>query len=381
MDRARLASPFALIVVVVLAGARTDAVALRSSDGVVHHVATSDAVAQSGLLNRLLGVIGEDDLVPLSAVGNSELRLIVEFVNATARHDQSDFAAAAARWVRRRLSGAGPDAQCRFLTAADYLDMRSLMVAIASTKRTWGDVVAMREEMLSPNAHRFVVDNAPGVVRLGQVASTNSQQELVERIRHHLAAGDGGGDIAFVNSVRWNRLGNVLHWAASQGEDLIAELLLSAPDIDVNARCTKSFGTPVSGNTFLHLAAKSGHANVVRLLLKVPGIDVNTRDGSGMTALHWAVVNASRRVVALLLEAPGIDVNARELRFRWTPLHWACELGLVPIVGLLLNAPDIDVNLADCQTMLYASWSGHNGIVELLQNATTSCTTPEPYHS
>ena len=71
-----------------------------------------------------------------------------------------------------------------------------------------------------------------------------------------------------------------MHWAAKNGHEALARLLLLEHKADVNARIG-------GGLTALHYAADRGHKAVVRLLLEHKA-DVDAKEGGGRTALHWA---------------------------------------------------------------------------------------------
>jgi len=66
--------------------------------------------------------------------------------------------------------------------------------------------------------------------------------------------------------------------------------------------------------TALAFAASNGNAVIVNKLLTVPGIDINCTDSEGETALHYAVINNHPAIVEILLRVTGINVNAED---RW----------------------------------------------------------------
>lgn len=84
----------------------------------------------------------------------------------------------------------------------------------------------------------------------------------------------------------------------------IIELLLQAPDINVNIR-------DMWGNTAFMIAAKCGSEHVVKLLLQMPNIDINAQASSGQNALHQAVSYKKIDVIKILLEVPGINLYAQ----------------------------------------------------------------------
>ena len=98
-----------------------------------------------------------------------------------------------------------------------------------------------------------------------------------------------------------------LHIAAEGGFLDVLNLLLSQPDIDVNA-------SDLCSQTPLHLAAVFGRTFSVRLLLSHPKINVNCRDKWGKTPLHWAASRGHADVIVELLRMDGINVNVRDKR-------------------------------------------------------------------
>ncbi|CEP02430.1 hypothetical protein PBRA_009014 [Plasmodiophora brassicae] len=358
-NRGRLVALASFVIVSALSGGRVGMLTLRSGDGAVHIVPISRAIAHSGLLSDLVDCVGDNaGNVSLSNIARAELEAVVDFINTTA---VADVNRAAQIWVRERLRTTSLEGQCRLLIAADFLDMRPLMTAIVSSKRAWGDIASMRDELPS-DLDVFVVDNAPGIVRVGQVAKTDEQKAIVNRVRDVLV---GGGNGTFLNVERWVPMCGLLCWSAMRGEELIVDLLVNVPGIDVNIRDTLGHRTP------LNWAATRRHYNVVELLLKVPGIVVNAVDNYQRTALHSAVSSLCERSVELLLQAPDVDVNACEMG-QWTALHRASEWGQIRIVQLLLAAPGINVNARTVfgMTPLHkAACAGRRRVVELLLDA------------
>lgn len=115
-----------------------------------------------------------------------------------------------------------------------------------------------------------------------------------------------------------------LIWAVCNDDAGLVRLLLSAPGINVNARCTAFARTP------LMWAVCCGNAELVQLLLSAPGIGVNAIDSYGYTVPVRAAKDfieegfheardRRARVLKLLLAVPGIDVNK-------TVLHALCDL-------------------------------------------------------
>ncbi|CEP00223.1 hypothetical protein PBRA_007957 [Plasmodiophora brassicae] len=354
-----------LILAVALSGL-LQAITLRSHDGGDGHVvSTPAAVAHSGLFGNLIGDRDEwccdDDVFTLPAMNTgADVLMIAEFVNNTDAHDTRLQVDTAARWARDRLHATDPQTRARLLAAADYLDMRLLIVAIASSSSScgWRDDLPAMHRMLSRHLLRFVA----GLVRVGHVQRTGAQASIVKQTRGLVV---GAGNATFVNSAVWDRDRghNLLHWAASQGEESIVELLvIHAPGIDVVAR-------DAFNRTALHLAASQGNAGVVELLLKASGVDVNARDATSLrTPLHLAVLNGHTDVVEVFVAAVGIDVNGRDAS-QMTPLRLAVDAGRADVVDVLVRAPGIDVNAVgkDQQTALQvAQHQGRADLVALL---------------
>ncbi|XXQ31336.1 Ankyrin repeat domain-containing protein [Plasmodiophora brassicae] len=344
------------LVLIVVASGIVGAVKLRSNDGVVHVINTSAAIEHSDVLKSMIHDRHEWDApVTLTNISNADLLRIVNFIESFAVHEVDR----ATEWVQDMVRTDGLEAQCRLFTAASFLGMYPLKMAIVSTKRTWGDIVALRR-FLHAAAFWFVVNSAPGIERLRHVAHTDEQHWIVKEIQDVLVL--GRREARFVNNAAWHGRETLLHWSAVYGEHSIIELLLGAPGIDVNARdsCLK---TP------LHSAICGGHGNIVELLLRAPGVDVNAQDDDQSAPLHWAVVLGHIDIVEMLLRSPAIDVNARGEHHLWTPLLLAATAGNAPIVEVLLKALGIDANARDDTGATPLHWAvlwQHTDVVRLL---------------
>ena len=119
-----------------------------------------------------------------------------------------------------------------------------------------------------------------------------------------------------------------LHWAARNGDNELAALLL-------RAKAGLTATTRVGAYTALHLAAEGGHAPVVATLLKA-GADPAVATTTGVTALHLAALAGSADAVAALLDK-GANVNAREPEWGHTPLMFAAARGRTEAVRVLLK--------------------------------------------
>ena len=118
-----------------------------------------------------------------------------------------------------------------------------------------------------------------------------------------------------------------LHWAASHGDAMLAQMLLSA---GANLRATTRLG----GITALHMASQSGHAHVVAALIAA-GADANVVTATGATAVMLAARAGSADTVTRLVET-GADVNIKERAFGQTALMIAAGLDRAEVVRLLL---------------------------------------------
>ncbi|XXQ30079.1 SKP1 component POZ domain-containing protein [Plasmodiophora brassicae] len=312
-----------IVIIIGLLCNGIDSVVLRSSDGVLHRINTSTAVAQSQVLHHLISDVGEsDDPVPVPNVANVELEPIVEYMNNVT----DDKTGRATELARDSIGAMALEDQCRLLEAADYLIVQSLIHVIAAG-RSWADIRAMRE-FLPTNCFWLLLYKAQSTSRLNEMADTNEQKAIARQVLGLLVH---PGNATVVNRAEWSPHLNLLHWAVVKNEETVVELLLKVHGIDVNARGHIFSETP------LHLAAVMGHSTIVKLLLKAPGVDVNARDVSLLSPLHYAVTTGQTAIVELLLNAPGIDIDARDDK-RETPLRLTTRFGHDDIIRLLRDA-------------------------------------------
>jgi ankyrin repeat protein len=134
-----------------------------------------------------------------------------------------------------------------------------------------------------------------------------------------------GGD---ANAAKGDGM-TALHWAAEQGSEALAGLL-----IDAGARLDPV--TRLGAYTPAHLAARGGHSGVLRMLLEGGASASATTSTGQVTPLHFAATAADAEAAELLL-AHGADPNARESRWGQTPLMFAAAAGRGDLVGLLLD--------------------------------------------
>ena len=152
-----------------------------------------------------------------------------------------------------------------------------------------------------------------------------------------------------------------LLWAAENGHDRVAKLLLEREDLHPN-RPDNQDCTPLSW------AAHNGHDRVVKLLLDRKDIDPNMADNQGGTPLSWAANNGHRGVAELLLGRKDVDPNRPDEDDR-TPLGCAAVWGHEEVVKLLLGREDVDPDRPgknNLTPLRSAAIKGHQGVVRLL---------------
>jgi ankyrin repeat protein len=132
---------------------------------------------------------------------------------------------------------------------------------------------------------------------------------------------------ADVNAAQGDGM-TALHWAASQDDVAMAQLLLQA---GANIRAKTRLG----GFTALWMASQNGNARMIELLLTA-GADANVATTLGMTPLMMAA-GAGRVDAIKALVVHGADVNAREQTYGQTPLMFAAALNRPEAIGVLIE--------------------------------------------
>ena len=117
---------------------------------------------------------------------------------------------------------------------------------------------------------------------------------------HHSYAHDVADLITQVGAAEINNKDAIygmtpLMWAASQGHDALAQLLLTQPEIDVTV--TDNFG-----DTALHYAARNGHYKIVSLLLAYPEALGTLQNNAGATPYDLAKMRDHKAEGCLLHE-------------------------------------------------------------------------------
>ena len=175
----------------------------------------------------------------------------------------------------------------------------------------------------------------------------------------------------------------------------MAKVLLNHPHIDVNRgvhaipqevwesdtyRCTampEHIKLRDGCGAALLAVAALGHIDMVRLLLSRPDIDVNAaaaKTAGGAFPLAEAASQGHATIVAEMLRHPEIDVNKRRMDTRATALFDAAQAGHVDVVRLLVAVADCDVNAFSADKPEYtplnaAVLAGHEGVVRALVEA------------
>jgi ankyrin repeat protein len=118
------------------------------------------------------------------------------------------------------------------------------------------------------------------------------------------------------------------------GHWLAAELLCNA-GTDVNIRCNAQRSESWNGTgNLLHLAASYGNNRFFNFLLD-QGIEVNATGSTGLTPLHIAAKNGDEDMTKKLLQREA-KINAVDEEGR-TPLYVACVEKRESIIRLLEN--------------------------------------------
>jgi ankyrin repeat protein len=168
-----------------------------------------------------------------------------------------------------------------------------------------------------------------------------------------------------VNATADNSERTALHEAALHSQESIVNLLLTRPDINVNA-------LTVDNETALHLATRYGPRTTATMLATHATLDVKAQDNRGNTPLHYAAEDGDVQIIAQLAPLYGKDINLANRHGR-TPLHYAAAGQHDDAVRALIKAnEEIDVNAQDLQgeTPLYlAVRMGCESTVEFLVSA------------
>ena len=101
------------------------------------------------------------------------------------------------------------------------------------------------------------------------------------------------------------------------------------------------------GKTGLMWAFYRNHNIVVQLLLNQPQIDVNKVDQLGRSALHHAVLGANHEEMAALLARQDLTTINKRGDFGWSPIMYAVYCNALNCFNLLLAHPGVDLDTRD----------------------------------
>ncbi len=158
----------------------------------------------------------------------------------------------------------------------------------------------------------------------------------------------------------WTPLHSTVTW---HGDPVAAALSLTYPDIDVNA------GNDV-GNTTLHYAVTNNQGALVQVLLSHRDINPNARTRNDkQTPLHKAVYKENLNMVERLLDHPDTNPDRKNSSGE-TALWIAVTLDLYDIAEALLDHPDTDPSLLAVNgwtPLAKAVARGNSRMVDLLE--------------
>jgi ankyrin repeat protein len=111
-----------------------------------------------------------------------------------------------------------------------------------------------------------------------------------------------------------------------------------------------------NGWTPLFYAAQQGHDAVARLLLKSGRVDLDTIGNDACTPLSYSAACQSEGVMQMLLNTAKVEVDRKDESGR-TALFWASRFGSEAAVHRLLDTGKVDVNLKDKEGNSILSWA------------------------
>jgi ankyrin repeat protein len=165
---------------------------------------------------------------------------------------------------------------------------------------------------------------------------------------------------------------SALQWAVSGNHLQVVDLLIAAPEIDINNRdrCSED---EVGGKSALMLAAREGNVEIVTSLVSA-GADLTISDHKGRAALHMAVETGNVVVVEFLVRSlisGRADLNQVDNTGN-TALHYAASMGRAAVVEILVKSlisirADLTIFNDTGNTALHiAVEKGHVAVVEIL---------------
>lgn len=166
---------------------------------------------------------------------------------------------------------------------------------------------------------------------------------------------------------------NALAVAINQKSTLIAEHLLTYPDLPINEPVKVCLW--YSCYIALNVAVHKEQISLVEKLLAYPGINVNADDRGKHWALNVAVLHYNPAIFGLLLNRKESNFNPRSsyyfntVEMKHTALTYAAYDGNVPLLNQLLASKKFNVNEANAQGMtpfLQAVFVGSSGCMRVL---------------
>ena len=145
-----------------------------------------------------------------------------------------------------------------------------------------------------------------------------------------------------------------LSWAAGCGHEGVVRLLLGPQFLNPGS-IGRLWGAPLVmdilfgrlyispdtsdkyDRTPLLWAAQNGHEGIAKLLLERKDVNPDTPNKYDRTPLSLAAGNGHEGVVKLLLERKDVNPNTPDIFYGRTPLSWAAEKGHKGVVKLLLR--------------------------------------------
>src|SRR5258706_15161633 len=233
-----------------------------------------------------------------------------------------------------------PDAAKRFLLLRGYqFDAKSFQRAVAANDI--GAVDGFLAAGIDPN----VKDEESGGTALIWAAAHDEADIVKVLLRGgaNVNAKDMGGYTALLRALE-------------KKNDAVAELLLTQPNLEVNAQ-------GFSGMTALTWYVWSGIERNVKSLLE-RGANPNLSDADGDTPLHGAAQRGNVKLLQMLFAA-GADPNARN-KVGGTPLMWAGVYGQDAAARVLIEK-GADPALKDEQGLTASAWAAKNKRDELAQ--------------
>ncbi|KAH8147131.1 uncharacterized protein LAJ45_08931 [Morchella importuna] len=160
-------------------------------------------------------------------------------------------------------------------------------------------------------------------------------------------------DAAILESQKHpNRRISALHWAAEKGFRKLASILLAnGTSINVRDGCNQ---TP------LHHAVLGDNELMAQFLLSHPDIDISAHDDAWQTAFHCAALSGRVGMVMIFLDH-GVEINQGTYQAKQTALHFAVQFGNLAVAELLLRrGADIDRRCERGKTALHWAAQGNH---------------------